>query len=110
MNATQASVDQIFSDALAHSLGEERAAYLNSACGSNAKLRQRIERLLQAHSDAQSFLESPANESGPTIHQQPRERPGTQIGPYKLLQQIGEGGMGVVYLAEQAEPLARWFF
>ena len=107
MPDAQLTVDQLFSHAIGLPAGDERAAYLNSACGSNAELKQRVERLLQAHSDAQSFLESPALDPAPTIIPVPHEHPGTQIGPYKLLQQIGEGGMGVVYMAEQLEPVKR---
>ncbi|HUE72287.1 MAG TPA: protein kinase [Pirellulaceae bacterium] len=107
MTPAHPSVDQIFSAALALPAGDERTAYLDSACGTHLELRQRVERLLQAHSDAQSFLESPAIHPAPTIDQPLAERPGTMVGPYKLLQQIGEGGMGVVYMAEQTEPVQR---
>ena len=107
MPHAQLSVDQLFTHAIGLPAGEERSAYLNSACGSNFELKQRVERLLQAHSDAQSFLESPALDHTPTLVPAHRERPGTQIGPYKLLQVIGEGGMGVVYMAEQTEPVKR---
>ena len=64
---------------------------------------QQVEALLHAHDRPGSFLESPRRlQSDATIDRPPiAERPGTQIGPYKLLQQIGEGGMGVVYMAEQ---------
>jgi WD40 repeat protein/serine/threonine protein kinase len=76
-------------------------------------LREQIEALLRAHDHSESFLESPAPEmagsvgSPPTLDQPPLEKPGTQIGPYKLLQQIGEGGFGVVFMAEQLEPVRR---
>lgn len=101
MSHLHPSIDSVFSDALMRRSGEERTTYLDSVCGANAELRQRVERLLQAHSDAQSFLESPAIEPVATSEHMPLERPGTQLGPYKLLQQIGEGGFGVVYMAEQ---------
>ncbi len=80
---------------------EERAAYLDRACGSDPALRQRIEALLAAEHAAENFLEhSPAAAI-------PGEKPGDWIGRYKLLEQIGEGGCGVVYLAEQLEPVRR---
>ena len=88
----------------------ERGSYLAEACGSDADLRRRVERMLTAQRDAASFLETPPSaigEGSPTMDQAPLEKPGTQIGPYKLLQQIGEGGMGVVYMAEQHEPVKR---
>jgi len=89
----------------------ERGSYLAEACGGDADLRRRVERMLTAQMDAASFLETPPSaivrEAVPTLDQAPLEKPGTQIGPYKLLQQIGEGGMGVVYMAEQHEPVKR---
>jgi WD40 repeat protein/serine/threonine protein kinase len=100
-------IEQIFSDALARPAGPQRARYLDEVCGADAQVRERVERLLRASGDAESFLESPAADPAPTIEQPPSERPGTQIGPYKLLQQIGEGGFGVVYMAEQLEPVRR---
>jgi serine/threonine protein kinase len=103
------TVDAIFSEALQRAPGQERAAYLDGVCSGDAELRDRVERLLRAHGDAESFLESPAMpiEAAPTTDQPLAERPGTQIGPYKLLQQIGEGGMGTVYMAEQSHPVQR---
>src|ERR1039457_6696127 len=88
----------------------ERAAYLAEACAGDAALRQRVEELLQASDEAGNFLENPAAvpPSGtvrvPAI---PANKPGDRIGRYKLLQQIGEGGCGVVYMAEQEEPVRR---
>ena len=68
---------------------------LNQACGTDDELRRRVQELLNAHRDPDSFLETPpsavAVETGLTIDQPPAEKPGTIIGPYKLLQQIGEG-------------------
>jgi serine/threonine protein kinase len=90
----------------------ERSAFLVEATGSDTILRARVEALLKAHDNPDSFLEVPAAAFGVTVDLSPpepplAERPGTVIGPYKLLQQIGEGGMGVVFMAEQSEPLQR---
>jgi WD40 repeat protein/serine/threonine protein kinase len=87
---------------------EERGAFLDDACGSDQELRARVEALLEAHDSPDSFLDSPAPNLKETSGRTPvTGRPGTQIGPYKLLQQIGEGGFGVVYMAEQREPVRR---
>src|SRR2546421_924263 len=86
----------------------ERAAYLDGACGPDADLRALVEGLLQSHEEAGSFLEQPLFEPNQTIDQLPHpESAGTVIGPYKLLQQIGEGGMGTVFMAEQTAPVRR---
>ena len=67
----------------------------------------RVEGLLRSHEQAGSFLNAPLFDSAATIDRPPLELPGTQIGPYKLLEQIGEGGMGIVYHASQREPVRR---
>src|SRR4051812_13565420 len=95
----------IFIEALERQDSAERAAFLNQVCGGDAALRQRIERLLQHHQQDEGLLTSPA---APRLGDEPpAEGPGTHIGPYKLLQQIGEGGMGAVFMAEQLEPVQR---
>src|SRR4051794_40690321 len=104
--------ESIFAAALAKGSADERARYLEEACGGDAELRGRVERLLDALPVVGSFLESPAADfgAGATLDQPvqpPREGPGTVIGPYKLLEQIGAGGFGVVYLAEQSRPIRR---
>lgn len=90
---------------------DQRAAYLNEACAGDENLRRRVERMLAAQSDAASFLEAPpsavVSAANPTVDQPLSESPGTQIGPYKLLQQIGEGGFGIVFMAEQMESVRR---
>jgi len=99
----------IFEVARKISSPQARQAYLAQICGADLATVERIEALLRAHDDSASFLEYPPPGIGvsPTINQPAQEKPGTQIGPYKLLQQIGEGGMGTVYMAEQKEPVQR---
>src|SRR5262245_3564276 len=83
----------------------ERVAFLDLACGENHPLRDEVESLLRAHDPQGSFLKVPA--PAVTIDRQITERPGTQIGPYKLMEQIGEGGFGLVFVAEQHQPVRR---
>ena len=87
---------------------DRRAAYLDQACGSDAELRGEIESLLHAHDATGGFLEDVPAGPDPTEDYQPlAERPGTVIGPYKLMEQIGEGGFGLVFVAEQQHPIRR---
>jgi serine/threonine protein kinase len=95
----------LFSAALEYASEAERAAYLDRACAGDVALKAEVEGLLRAHGEAGGFLE--ARNADSTVSHLPSEGPGTQIGPYKLLEVIGEGGMGVVYLAQQTEPVKR---
>jgi serine/threonine protein kinase/tetratricopeptide (TPR) repeat protein len=102
------SIDRIFWDAAQITSAGERAAYLDGACSEDVELRRRVEQLLEARTKAEGFLESPAFQLADTIRQPPLgEGAGTAVGPYKLLEQIGEGGFGVVFLAEQQQPVKR---
>jgi hypothetical protein len=116
----------IFMAALEQETPAQRSAYLDEACGGDLALRQRLEALLASHEQAGSFLAEPVPQrladkratperpeettggapaevrAGPTA-----EGAGSRVGPYKLLQEIGEGGMGTVYLAEQSQPVQR---
>jgi serine/threonine-protein kinase len=108
MNMARPSVDEVFDEAMRQSPGPDRARFLDESCGDDAELRARVEQLLRAFAEAGSFLEMPAAPLAATTYSPTiAERPGSVIGPYKLLQQIGEGGCGVVFLAEQERPVRR---
>jgi len=119
---------EIFLEALEIKDAQQRADYLGKVCGADAALRQRIERLIAAQNELGSFLGGAPGEpsgseagapsevppfdppdSGPSVgvEETISEKVGDLIGPYKLLQRIGEGGMGVVYMAEQDKPVHR---
>jgi eukaryotic-like serine/threonine-protein kinase len=101
------SEEEIFHQALARQDPEERAAYLRQACGDDAALRASVEALLRADVGATGFMERTAPDADATLGVPIGERPGMVIGPYKLRQEIGEGGMGMVFMAEQTVPVKR---
>jgi signal transduction histidine kinase len=110
MPAPTPNVRAIFDLALEIASESQRAKFLDAACAGAPEVRQQVQALLAAHAAAGNFLEAPPSAvviDDPTLGQPPSERAGTQIGPYKLLQQIGEGGFGVVFMAEQTEPVRR---
>ena len=88
---------------------DDRSSFLDQACGADWHLRNRVEQLLRLHEGAGSFLEEPpvAIDSGIDDETIVAEKPGALIGPYKLIERIGEGGFGVVFLAEQTGPVRR---
>lgn len=104
------SVQAIF-EQVCDVIGEERQAELLRLCGSDGALRAEVESLIKAHDAAGDFLKEPTLNppelAATVIYSNTGERPGSVIGPYKLLEQIGEGGFGVVYMAQQSVPIQR---
>jgi tetratricopeptide (TPR) repeat protein/serine/threonine protein kinase len=105
MQATSRSAKELFLAAL-EIAPAERPDWLQREC-SDVDLRKRLERMLAAHDSPHSLLDAAVPSLVPTVDDSITERPGTMIGPYKLLEQIGGGGMGVVFMAEQQEPIRR---
>src|SRR5262249_29458163 len=100
----------IFLEAVEKHSPEEWPAFLDRACAAQPDLRHRVEVLLEAHRQAGTARHTPPSDAsdaaaaaGPATY----ERPGAVIGPYKLVEQIGEGGMGTVFMAQQTEPVRR---
>jgi serine/threonine protein kinase/WD40 repeat protein len=109
VNDTKRSEETLF-EVLSQLPAPERTVALEEACGQDAALRERLETLLAAHDRASAFMAEPVAPTVPGnggLRIPVSERLGDQIGPYKLIQQIGEGGCGVVYLAQQDKPVRR---
>jgi serine/threonine protein kinase/Flp pilus assembly protein TadD len=108
MNVDAARVRSIFLAAVENHPPQRWATFLDEACAGDDHLRRRVEVLLRAHAKADSLLDNPLAAPLTTAEETPvPDSPGTVIGPYKLLQPIGEGGMGTVYMAQQQEPVRR---
>jgi serine/threonine-protein kinase len=100
------NAEEIFHAALARPPAE-RLAFLAAACAGDEPLQRRVTALLHAHENPGSFLADQPRSPAATIDDPMREGPGRVIGPYKLMEQIGEGGMGLVFVAEQQQPVRR---
>ncbi len=101
-------IDIIFLEALQLPAGDGRDRYLEEACGGNAGLRRRLEVMLADDPAADAFFDGAVTEAARSAHSTlPGEKPGDEIGRFKLLQVIGEGGFGTVWMAEQSEPVQR---
>jgi len=108
MNRRTNQIKLIFSEAYKKKTPQERMDYLQNACGDETDLRAEVESLLKAYDDREGFLEAPILDTDMTLGDTlVSEGSGTVIGRYKLLEQIGEGGMAVVYMAEQEKPIRR---
>ena len=99
--------EEVFTAALEKSDPTLRAIYLDECLAGNGRLREEVEGLLRSNENAGSFLEQSVFCPATTVDEPVTEKAGSQIGPYKLLQQIGEGGMGVVFMAKQEKPVRR---
>ena len=102
--------DKLFEEALLKTAGQERAAFLAGACRDDHDLRERVEMMIDGHLNADGFLQSlpeRAPSPEPPTESTSLGQVGSRIGPCKLLEKIGEGGCGVVYVAEQEKPVRR---
>src|SRR5271156_2180597 len=103
MTADADKIRSIFLAAVESYPPEQWQAYLDEACANDDELRQRVEALLRGHTAYNGLVDRPASPPENRI----TEGLGSVIGPYKLMEQIGEGGMGLVFIAEQQQPVRR---
>ena len=106
MTVQSPSEEAIFEQACQRASGQQRADFLEQACAGNEPLKQRVLALLAAHDASCGPLDAPPPGLNVTLDSS-LHRPGTQIGPYKLIEHIGDGGMGTVWMAQQTEPVRR---
>jgi tetratricopeptide (TPR) repeat protein/serine/threonine protein kinase len=107
MNDIEDKAKSIFLAAVERHGPDHWTAYVDEACAGDQALRCRVEALLQAHAGQDSLFDDSAPGLLATVDEPITERPGTAIGPYKLMEQIGEGGMGLVFVTEQQQPVRR---
>jgi serine/threonine protein kinase len=113
MPSSSVNADSIFAEAIAIESPQGRHDYLERACGQDEALQRKVERLVADHFRAGDFLEKPAIVAGEGKEglESPSDndalRPGERVGHYRLIEEIGAGGMGVVFVAEQTEPVRR---
>jgi serine/threonine protein kinase/tetratricopeptide (TPR) repeat protein len=107
MGAPKRDEAEIFNVARQIHVQADRRAYVQEVCGGDVGLQARIEVLLRVHDEDHAFLETPIEELQTPWDGKVAEGPGAQIGPYKLVEELGEGGFGVVFMAEQVRPVNR---
>jgi serine/threonine protein kinase len=107
MDKTNPKIETILAEVVEISSERDRQAFLERACAGNELLRAQVERLLANHFRAGAFLEEPVAVLETMAESVLTEGPGTRIGPYILREQLGEGGMGLVFVAEQTHPVRR---
>ncbi|MEP0847607.1 MAG: serine/threonine protein kinase [Phycisphaerae bacterium] len=105
-SAERPNVEELFNAALERQTPQERSVFLAQHCP-DGQVREHVQALLRAHDCASAFLESPAVDAQATMLSAGGEIVGAMIGAYKVLQRIGEGGFGAVYMAEQQHPVRR---